>query len=401
MPGNIPRERTNVHQNAKRKKNGAPEGPVDPEETADPEAAVAPVPVPAGDAGGGKSRALPVRLDLAAADSDSLAGWLEAYFAVEVTTAESSRGVQRRDLGRFVSFMRTEEGSDDRSLWTSRLSRAFLDALRREIDEEGRRRFSDRTIARITAHLKTFAKWIHSLRPFRLGNPTDKLKTAATGPGLEIERALTERERRKLLDAADHLPVLGGRSKDRRRCKDVEFADERPRRKGYRPYRNRAIVYCLVGTGMRRAAVCTLDLAEIDFDKHSVTVREKGGQTHRYKINREAAKAIRDYLDKERGNDAEMFPRSPALFLPAETVANSSGRLTPQIINSVWNEVCRWAQVKGKTPHSARHPPCHGPAHHGQDRQCRRRPTPAWPQERRLLPPVRPHHRRRAAGGGR
>ena len=48
--------------------------------------------------------------------------------------------------------------------------------------------------------------------------------------------------------------------------KDVEFADERPRRKGYRPWRNRAIVYCLIETGMRRAAVCNLDLCEVDFD---------------------------------------------------------------------------------------------------------------------------------------
>jgi integrase len=203
--------------------------------------------------------------------------------------------------------------------------------------------------------LKTFAKWIHSLRPFRLGNPTEKLKTVLTGPGLEIERALTEGERRKLLDAADHLPVLGGRSHDRRRCKDVEFADERPRRKGYRPWRNRAIVYALIETGMRRAAVCNLDLSEIDFETRSVSVREKGGQTHRYKISKEGAKAIRDYIREERGIDAEMFPRSPALFLPAETVTNSSGRLTPQVINAVWNETCRWAQVKGKTPHAARH----------------------------------------------
>src|SRR5512132_3467351 len=126
---------------------------------------------------------------------------------------------------------------DQRSLWTSRLSRAFLDALRNEIDQKGQRRFSDRTIARIAAHLKTFAKWIHALRPFRLGNPTAQLKTVLAGPGLEIERALTESQRRKLLDAADHLPILGGRSRDRRRAKDVEFADERPRRKGYRPWR--------------------------------------------------------------------------------------------------------------------------------------------------------------------
>src|SRR5512132_2788951 len=267
--------------------------------------------------GGGDPR-LPVRLDFAEASDDSLAGWLEAYFAVEVSTAASSRAVQRRDLMRFITFMQAEEGSDQRSLWTSRLTRAFLDALRNEVDEKGARRFSDRTIARIAAHLKTFAKWIHSLKPFRLGNPTEKLKTVLTGPGLEIERALTERERRKLLDAADHLPIVGGRSRDRRRTKDIEFADERPRRKGYRPYRNRAIVYCLIETGMRRAAVRNLDLSEVDFDGRNVTVREKGGQSHRYKISKEGAKAIRDYLREERGIDAEMFPQSPALFLPAE-----------------------------------------------------------------------------------
>ena len=305
------------------------------------------------DSGGGESR-LPVRLDVADG-SDSLVAWLEAYFAVEVTTAQSSRAVQRRDLDRFLAFMQAEEGSDQRSLWTSRLSRAFLDALRNEIDQQGSRRFSDRTIARIAAHLKTFAKWIHALRPFRLGDPTEKLKTVLAGPGLEIERALTESQRRKLLDAADHLPVLGGRSRDRRRCAEVEFADERPRRKGYRPWRNRAIVYALIETGMRRAAVCSLDLSEVDFAQKTVSVREKGGQTHRYKISKEGAKAIQDYLREERGADQEMFPNSPALFLPPETVVNSSGRLSPRVINTVWDEACRWANVKGKTPHAARH----------------------------------------------
>ncbi len=305
------------------------------------------------EAGAGESR-LPVRLDLEGS-SDSLSGWLAAYFAVEVTTAASSRAVQRRDLMRFISFMQAEEGSDERSLWTSRLSRAFLDVLHKEIDADGSQRFSDRTIARIAAHLKTFAKWIHRLRPFRLGDPTEKLKTVLVGPGLEIERALTESQRRKLLDTADHLPILGGRSRDRRRSKDAEFADERPRRKGYRPWRNRAIVYCLIETGMRRAAVCNLDLAEVDFDKHTVSVREKGGQSHRYKISKQGAKAIRDYLREERDPDQEMFPQSPALFLPPATVVNSSGRLTPRVVNTVWNEACRWANVKHKTPHAARH----------------------------------------------
>ena len=104
---------------------------------------------------------------------------------------------------------------------------------------------------------------------------------------------------------------------------------------------------------MRRAAICNLDLSEIDFEQKSVTVHEKGGQSHRYKISREGTKTIQDYLRDERGIDQEMFPHFPALFLPAETVVNSSGRLTPRVINSVWNEACRWANVKGKTPHAA------------------------------------------------
>ena len=70
-----------------------------------------------GDPGSGAGEShLPVRLDLEEGSSDSLAGWLEAYFAVEVTTAQSSRAVQRRDLGRFLAFMQLEEGGDHRSL---------------------------------------------------------------------------------------------------------------------------------------------------------------------------------------------------------------------------------------------------------------------------------------------
>ena len=258
--------------------------------------------------------------------------------------------------------------------------------------------FPTARIARIAAHLKTFAKWIHTLRPFRLGDPTEKLKTVLTGPGLEIERALTESQRRKLLDAADHLPVLGGRSRDRRRSKDVEFADERPRRKGYRPWRNRAIVYCLIETGMRRAAVCNLDLGEIDFEQKSVTVREKGGQTHRYKISKEGAKAIQDYLREERGGDQEMFPAVPGT-LPA--AGDGGQQFRPLESPGDQHRLERGLPLGERQGQDApRRPPCHGPAHHGQDRQRRRRAAPARPQERRLLAAVRADHRCGAAEGG-
>lgn len=69
---------------------------------------------------------------------------------------------------------------------------------------------------------------------------------------------------------------------------------ERPKRKGYRAYRNRAVVYTLIETGMRRAAVRSLNLADVDWKRKSLSVVEKGGHTHRYQISGEGLQAIRD-----------------------------------------------------------------------------------------------------------
>jgi integrase len=278
---------------------------------------------------------------------DTIPAWAELYFRFEVTTSERSQKEQERDFRLFHEFMLREAGSDARTQWTPRVSRAFVDALRSEVKEKGGRRWSDRTINRIVAHLKTFSKWIHKLRPFPLGNPTEKLKNLAVTGVLELERALTESERRKLLDAADHLPVIGGRSRDRRRNKKTELPDERPRRKGYRPWRNRAIVYTLVETGMRRAEVTTIDLSGLDAQRNTLLITEKGGQQRKCLISKEGMKAIRDYIDHERGEDADVYTASPALFLPASTVVNSpSGHLTPTVINTVWNEACQLAHIK-------------------------------------------------------
>ena len=287
---------------------------------------------------------------------DTISAWAERYFATEVTTGERSRKEQARDFRLFISFLRTEIGSEQRLDWTPRVSREFVDYLRSQVHEDGQRRFADRTVNRVLAHLKTFAKWVHSRRPFLdPEHPLAKLKGLAEEGRLELERALTLEERRRMLDAADHLPILGGRSKDRRRCKDVEFADERPRRKGYRPWRNRAIVYTLIETGMRRAEVTSIDLAGVDGEESHLLITEKGGRQRKCQVSKEGLKAIKDYIREERGGDAELFPNAPALFLPAETVTNSAGGLTPRVINRLWNEVALSAQVTGRTPHSARH----------------------------------------------
>ena len=281
---------------------------------------------------------------------DTLDAWAEAYFQFEVTTSPASRKVQKRDLRLFLEFMAKEEGALERPRWTPRLSKDFVEFLRSAVKDGGKRRWGDKTINRILAHLKTFAKWIHKLRPFPLGEPTAKLKSLVVGAGLEIERALTPSERRRLLDAADLLPTTGGRSKDRRRYKN----GERPLRKGYRPWRNRAIIYTLIETGMRRSEAVNLDLAGVDFKTRTLNVQIKGGYTHPYKISKQGLEAIEAYLKEERERDSTKQP-SPALFLPANTVTTAKSRLSSLAVTRIWQEVCSLAGVEGKSPHAARH----------------------------------------------
>ena len=173
---------------------------------------------------------------------DGLRIWAQWYFDHAVTTMERSRKEQRRDLALFLKFMELNEKTDARPKWTPRLSEEFKEHLRKALDEDGSRQWSDRTINRVITHLKTFAKWVHGLRSFPLGNPMSRIKAIPVTNSLEIEKALTTGERRRLLDASDLLLQIGGLSKSRRRYVGEK---ERPRRKGYRPYRNRAIIYTL------------------------------------------------------------------------------------------------------------------------------------------------------------
>lgn len=212
--------------------------------------------------------------------------------------------VQRRDLSRFIEFMIYELGNDKCINWTPRFSQCFKSTLQKTTNPDDSRRWNDSTINRMLAHLKTFANWVHKHQPFPLGNPMENIKQASTESLLDVERALTPEERRRMLDAADLLVKTGGRSKDRNRYRKSEI---RPQHKSFRGWRNRAIVYTLIETGMRCSAVTTIDLKKVEFEKRIVPAIEKGGDKHNYKTSREGIEAIQDYLDHERTIDAKLF----------------------------------------------------------------------------------------------
>ncbi|HLO76643.1 MAG TPA: site-specific integrase [Magnetospirillum sp.] len=276
--------------------------------------------------------------------------WARAFFQHGCTTAPASRKAQARDLGHLIVFLMQFSGSDRRDAWTPRASKAFVDALRKAERAPGVRRWQDKSVNRVIATAKTFAKWVHNLAPFALGNPMADIRQIPVSLPLDVERAVTAQERARILDAADLLHQSDVR-KDRSRFRGAQ----RPASAWARPWRNRAIVYTLLETGMRRAAVVAINLADIDFAGSAITVEEKGGVRHRYKISKEGLSAIRDYLSHERPKDAEHYGDSPAAFLPTSVAHNSTGRLSARMVNDIWNAVCRQAGVVGKTPHSARH----------------------------------------------
>src|SRR5512132_1732436 len=128
---------------------------------------------------------------------DTISAWAERYFATEVTTSVRSRKEQARDFRLFIAFLQSVIGSEERLDWTPRVSREFVDYLRSQIHEDGSRRFADRTINRVLAHLKTFAKWVNNNRPVpQREHPLLKFKGLAEERRLDLERARAVAERR-------------------------------------------------------------------------------------------------------------------------------------------------------------------------------------------------------------
>ena len=290
---------------------------------------------------------------------DRISLWCNAYFEYGVTCSPASQKVQRRNIARFITFMIETADNDERRRWTKRLSGQFREYLENATNKDGKRLWSSRTSNTTLAHVKTFAKWITGItndpripfEPFPAGNPMEGINGLPTGSVLEIDRALTPKETNWILDAADELVHVGGRRRDRRR-----FREKRPpQRTDYRPYRNRAIIYFINGTGARRETIPRLTLDDIDLKARIVRVKRKGGGEYCPSVSKDAIEAIRDYMEQERPLDAEAWGNSQTLFLPApRAIQTSSGQLSVRTINNIWNEARDRAGIKG-TPHCARH----------------------------------------------
>ncbi|HEY2474846.1 MAG TPA: tyrosine-type recombinase/integrase [Candidatus Cybelea sp.] len=109
--------------------------------------------------------------------------------------------------------------------------------------------------------------------------------------------------------------------------------------------RDTAILELLYASGIRRAEVASVRLANVDLAERTIRVTGKGNKERTVVINHAAAQAIEAYL--------QVRPRSsdPALFL-----GRSGKELTPKHVWRIFRDVYRVSGItKRATPHTLRH----------------------------------------------
>jgi integrase len=143
-----------------------------------------------------------------------------------------------------------------------------------------------------------------------------------------------------------------------------------------RPLRDRAIVFVLLGTGLRRAELVNLDLAQVEPADPQLLrrarsakltgVRGKGRTMRTVFLGQDARTALADYLESERPGDVD--EHAEALFLAAGSIGarREGGRLSTRSINNIVGEIGRLHDAQfddtdaerrlgGLTPHDGRH----------------------------------------------
>lgn len=301
--------------------------------------------------------------DTVPATVDSLSIWVERYQQLAVAGVRSEEVAKKiaLQLGRFIAFYHDAYGHDR----ASTCLKCDVVAWQQRLTEE---RLAPATVNNHLAALSAFTSWvsIHAPRLFPFGDPAKGVSELGLPP-LE-PRALSDAQVRSLKSLCDRLPKLAVKKGRRWQGRD---ADVHARR---RPWRDRAIVFVLLSTGLRREELVTLDLdqvhphtaAELRAARRATIagVQGKGKSRRTVFLSADARTALADYFDHERNGDAT--ERATALFLsaPGLPARSPDGRLSPRAINLLLEQLGRWhdaevvdaaRRLSPLRPHDLRH----------------------------------------------
>jgi integrase len=296
---------------------------------------------------------------------DALAAWMARYLTFAIVGVRSPAVAEKiaLHLDRFCQFFTGSYGHDRIS---TVLKRDVL-AWQRALKEQG---FAPATVNNHLASLSGFTTWVHAQAPqlFPVGDPAKGIGELGLPP-LE-PRALSEAQVRSLKNLCDRLErfhqLRGQRWAGREGSVPVHATG--------RPVRDRAMIYVLLSTGLRREELIRLDLNQVSPHTPAALrqarqgriarVQGKGNTERTVFLSNDARLALADYLERERPRDAE--PQTTALFLSATGIPERSadGRLSPRAVNLILTQIGRWhdAELRDASrhisplkPHDLRH----------------------------------------------
>jgi integrase len=298
--------------------------------------------------------------------TDSLSTWIERYLQLAVRGVRSANVVQKitLHLHRFRLFIEDAYGHERLSLCLRRDVFAWQTALLNQS-------LAPATINNHLASLSAFTTWVHSQNSqlFEGGDPAKAIGEIGLPP-LE-PRTLNAMQVRSLKNLCDRLERFH-QLKGRRHCASDQ-KEGRLHRYG-RPWRDRALVFTLLSTGLRREEVVRLDLSQLVPNTTQALrtgrkarlnkIRGKGRTERSLFLSADARLALADYLELERPKDCQSD--SKALFLSAVGLParRTDGRLSPRAINLILSQIGQWhdSEVREETrkiaplrPHDLRH----------------------------------------------
>ena len=282
---------------------------------------------------------------------DSLSAWVGRYLELAVVGVRSETVAEKAalHLGRFVEFFEDAYGHDRVSVVVRRDAQGW----QRSLAELG---FAPSTVNNHMASLSAFTTWVDAQAPglFPAGDPAKGIKELRLPP-LE-PRALSEAQVRSLKNVCDRLErfhELKGRGWKK------EGGGSPAHARG-RPARDRAIVFALLSTGLRREELVVLDLSQVEPNSSKELraarrvrvrgVKGKGGTERNVFLSKDARDALAEYLETERPKDAG--PDSEALFLSAAgtPARRGDGRLSVRAVNLLLERIGRWHDAEVTDP---------------------------------------------------
>lgn len=285
---------------------------------------------------------------------DRLEAWIARYLTLAVTGIRSDAVARKISLhlGRFLAFFKEAYGHDRISACLQRDVLAWQRALR---DQP----LAPATVNNHLASLSAFTTWVaaQDANLFASGDPAKGVSEIPLPP-LE-PKALNEMQVRSLKNLCDRLERFH-RLKGRRWSKQE---GPPPLKKRARPKRDRAILFVLLSTGLRREELVMLDIHQVEPKSPEslrtarrariVKVKGKGGTERTVFLSADARTALADYMEIERVQDAD-DNTTPLFLTPAGLAARADdGRLSTRAVNHILEQIGRWHDAE--TPDPARH----------------------------------------------